>query len=198
MRLNTQAELIESLEADLKAAKAMSKSGEERHEIARLREETRGQGQRLEDEARGHHAAAGDVDEQQRKLAKLRGSETETLRLKAISDKDRSSIDALEREIAQLRESADASKRAQEGRRGAERTAHAELEAKLKERENSVNAAHGHRQRARSHDQEAERSGRDVEAQVSVPVGRRSRRLQGRRREISRTPRHGLAVLQRV
>jgi hypothetical protein len=45
-----------------------------------------------------------DVDDLQRKLAKLRGSEGETMRLKAATEKDRSEIDALEREVAQLRE----------------------------------------------------------------------------------------------
>ena len=136
LRLNTQAELIESLEADLKAAKAMSKSGEERHEIARLREELAAKDKDLKTKLGVITQLQSDVDEQQRKLAKLRGSETETLRLKAISDKDRSSIDALEREIAQLREAL--TRQSASGNAAAPNHGSAELEAKLKERENSV------------------------------------------------------------
>src|SRR6185369_7879012 len=45
-----------------------------------------------------------DADDQQRKLGKLRGSESETVRLKALTEKDRTEIDTLQREIAQLRE----------------------------------------------------------------------------------------------
>jgi chromosome segregation ATPase len=129
-RLNTQAELIQSLEADLKTARAMQKSGDEKNqEIERLRKE-------VETKAEVVTQLQADVDEQQRKLAKLRGSESETMRLKALTDKDRSTIDALEREVAQLRETL---MRQSAGRGTAGPSEHqAELEAKLKERESSV------------------------------------------------------------
>src|SRR5690606_2956518 len=68
-----------------------------------------------------------DVDEQQRKLAKLRGSESETMRLKAVSEQDKSTIDALQREIAQLREAL--------ARKAAEGTAEDE---RIKERDRTI------------------------------------------------------------
>ena len=97
-RLNTQAELIQSLETELKAARQAHKSDDERNqELEQLRAEVETKNQiivKLQE----------DTDEQQKKLAKLRGSESETMRLKALKDKDRSEIDALQREVAQLRE----------------------------------------------------------------------------------------------
>ncbi len=130
-RLNTQAELIQSLEADLKKARLSHKPGDDKsHEIERLTKE-------LETKNQVIAALEADTDEQQRKLAKLRGSESETVRLKALTEKDRSEIETLQREIAQLREalarqsSAAAAAAAASGN-------NAELEAKLKERENSV------------------------------------------------------------
>jgi chromosome segregation ATPase len=82
-----------------------------------------------------------DLDEQQRRLAKLRGSESETMRLKAISEKDRGAIDALEREIAQLREALARHTGQKNGAGGA--PAGGDLEAKLKDRESSVNKLMG-------------------------------------------------------
>jgi chromosome segregation ATPase len=127
-RLNTQAELIQQLESDLKVARATQKSGDEKNqEIERLHKE-------LEQKTQIVTQMQADVDDQQRKLAKLRGSESETMRLKAISEKDRSSIDELEREVAQLREALQ-----RQGANGAAGSGSgAELEAKLKERETSV------------------------------------------------------------
>jgi chromosome segregation ATPase len=103
-RLNTQAEIIQSLEADLKTARLQHKAekpdkGDDgrAQEIERLAKELETKNQvilRLE----------ADIDEQQRKLAKLRGSEGETTRLKALTEKDRSEIDSLQREVVQLRE----------------------------------------------------------------------------------------------
>jgi chromosome segregation ATPase len=124
--LNTQAELIQALEADLKGARATQKSGNDKNqEVERLHKE-------LETRTQVITQLQADVDDLQRKLAKLRGSEGETLRLKAITEKDRSAMDAMEREIGQLRDAL--------SRQGAPAQAGdtAELEAKLKERENSL------------------------------------------------------------
>jgi len=126
-RLNAQAEVIQTLENDLKAARAMAKSGDEKnHEIERLHKE-------LELKTKAFAQLEADADEQQRKLAKLRGSESETMRLKAVSEKDRSSIDALEREIAQLREAL-----ARQSSGSGAGASSAELESKLRDREQSV------------------------------------------------------------
>jgi chromosome segregation ATPase len=128
-RLNTQAELIQSLEADLKAARMSQKAGNEQHdELERLTQELLSKNeivQRLQ----------ADVDDQQRKLSKLRGSESETMRLKALTEKDRSEIDALQREVSQLR---DALTRQAAGAASPASGNNAELESKLKERETSV------------------------------------------------------------
>jgi predicted RNase H-like nuclease (RuvC/YqgF family) len=104
-RLNTQAEIIQTLEADLKTARLQQKAEKpdnksddgRQHEIEQLAKELETKNQviaRLE----------ADIDDQQRKLAKLRGSEGETTRLKALTEKDRTEIDTLQREVAQLRE----------------------------------------------------------------------------------------------
>ena len=84
---------------------------------------------------RSSRSSQADDDEQQRKLAKLRGSESETVRLKALTEKDRGEIDALQREITQLRE---ALARQSASAASAASGNNADLEAKLKERENSV------------------------------------------------------------
>jgi chromosome segregation ATPase len=125
-RLNTQAELIQSLEADLKTARLSHKAGDDKQqEIERLAKELEAKNQIID-------RLQADADEQQRKLSKLRGSESETMRLKALTEKDRSEIDALQREVTQLRETlARQSVAPASGN-------NSELEAKLKERENSV------------------------------------------------------------
>jgi chromosome segregation ATPase len=128
-RLNTQAELIQSLEADLKTAKLAHKVGDDRHhEIERLTKE-------LETKNQVIAALEADTDDQQRKLSKLRGTESETMRLRALTEKDRSEIDALQREVTQLRE---ALARQSAAAAAAATGNNAELEAKLKERENSL------------------------------------------------------------
>jgi chromosome segregation ATPase len=105
----------------------MAKSGDEKnHEIERLHKE-------LETKTKVLSQLQTDADDQQRKLAKLRGSESETMRLKAMTEKDRSEIDALEREVAQLREAL--SRQAAGSGAGAPS---AELESKLRDREQSV------------------------------------------------------------
>ncbi len=135
-RLNTQAEIIQSLEADLKTARLAQKqkAGEEqKQEIERLSTEMQRLSQELEAKNQIIERLQADADEQQRKLSKLRGSESETMRLKAITEKDRSEIDALQREVAQLRDAL-----ARAGEVAAASGNNAELEAKLKERESSV------------------------------------------------------------
>jgi chromosome segregation ATPase len=128
-RLNTQAELIQTLEADLKKTRLAHKAGDDKSpDIERLTQELEAKSQLIE-------RLQADSDEQQRKLSKLRGSESETVRLKALTDKDRSEIETLQREIAQLREAL-----AQQASAGAAAASsgNAGLEAKLKEREQSV------------------------------------------------------------
>jgi chromosome segregation ATPase len=128
-RLNTQAELIQSLEADLKTARLSHKPGGDQHEeLERLTTELEAKNQVIAN-------LQADDDERQRKLSKLRGTETETMRLKALTEKDRGEIDALQREITQLRE---ALARQTAAAAAAANGKSAELEAKLKERENSV------------------------------------------------------------
>jgi chromosome segregation ATPase len=128
-RLNTQAELIQSLEADLKTARLSHKPGSnEQEELERVTKELEAKNQIIA-------KLQADDDEQQRKLAKLRGTESETVRLKALTDKGRGEIDALQREIAELRE---ALARQSAAAASAASSNSAELEAKLKERESSV------------------------------------------------------------
>src|SRR5690606_24206130 len=123
-RLNTQAELIQSLEADLKAARQQQRSTSEKdQEIERLQAE-------LASKTEIVGRLQADVDEQQRKLAKLRGSESETMRLKTIADQDKTTIDALQREIAQLREAL--------ARNGNGAAAPADTDERLKERDRTI------------------------------------------------------------
>ena len=96
-RLETQAELIQSLEDELKTAKAFKRDADDKDdEVSQLQEE-------LETKNAIVARLQSDLDEQQRKLAKLRGSDGETMRLKAVTEQDKSKIDVLERENAELR-----------------------------------------------------------------------------------------------
>jgi chromosome segregation ATPase len=96
-RLATQAELIQSLEDEVKAAKSFKLDAESKDsELAQLQEE-------LETKNTIIARLQSDIEDQQRKLAKLRGSDSETLRLKALTEKDRAKIDVLERENTELR-----------------------------------------------------------------------------------------------
>jgi chromosome segregation ATPase len=127
-RLNTQVEIIQTLENDLKAAKAMQHS---RDNQATALEELRNElVTRNEIIAR----LEADADDQQRKLSKLRGSESETMRLKSIEEKDKSLIDALQREISQLREAL--ARRDQEG--ASNDGTQGDLSGKIKERDSSI------------------------------------------------------------
>jgi chromosome segregation ATPase len=113
----------------LKTARLAQKAGGDEHvEVERLTKELEAKNQIIT-------KLQTDDEEQRRKLSKLRGTESETLRLKAATEKDRGEIEALQREIAQLRDAlaqqtADAAAAASNNNAG--------LEAKLKERESSV------------------------------------------------------------
>ena len=128
-RLNTQAEIIQSLEGELKNARLAHHKGDDdaSKQIERLRTELETKNQiiaRLQE----------DTDEQQRKLGKLRGSESETMRLKAMTEKDRGEIDALQREISTLREAL----ARQNAAAAASGSDNPELAAMLKERDQTV------------------------------------------------------------
>ena len=127
-RLNTQVEIIQTLESELKAAKAMHQTRD--RQTAELEQA------RKELEARNEIVARleADADEQQRKFAKLRGSESETVRLRALEEKDRDLIDALQREISQLRDAL--SRQAETPAAGG--GAQGDLANKLKERDGSI------------------------------------------------------------
>jgi chromosome segregation ATPase len=129
-RLNTQVEVIQTLENDLKVAKASHQSRDSATtELEELRKELAAKNELIT-------KLENDAGEQQRKLSKLRGSESETMRLKAIEEKDKSLIDALEREVAQLREALKRQDSAPAGSDGAEL---GDLSAKLRERDGSIN-----------------------------------------------------------
>jgi chromosome segregation ATPase len=126
-RLNTQADLIQSLEADLKATRLAHKPSDDKAaEVERLTKELATKNQAIE-------RLEADIDNQQRKIGKLRGSESETQRLKALTEKDRGEIDTLQREVVQLRETV-----ARQAAEAATSANTAELEAKVKEREQSI------------------------------------------------------------
>ena len=123
-RLSTQAELIQSLEDEIKTAKAYKRSAEEKDgEVAQLHDE-------LETKNTIIARLQSDLDDQQRKLAKLRGSDSETMRLKALTEKDRSKIDVLERENAELRAMIESAEQAQTA--GGELTDEREMELQAK------------------------------------------------------------------
>ena len=180
-RLNTQAELIQSLEADLKAARLTQKSGESKigktQQVEKLTKELQTQEELIQSleselkaarlsqkategkagktqevekltkelEARNQTIAELQVfaDEQQKKVARLRSSESETLRLKAITEKGRDEIDALTTEVTQLREALSVApspdeKSELEAKVAAAEARVAAAETRLKEREGSV------------------------------------------------------------
>jgi len=128
-RLDSQAELIQSLEDELKASKGMKRDLKTKSsELEKVQAE-------LETKNEIVTRLQSDVDDQQKKLARLRGSDSETMRLKAGAEKDRTTLDAMEREIAQLR---DALTRQAEGGDAPNIENDQELQTKLKEREDSV------------------------------------------------------------
>lgn len=96
-RLNLQAEIVRNLEDELKDTRSLKQADAAKtSELERLSEA-------LEAKARVIEQFQQDADEQQRKLAKLRGSESETLRLKVLSEKNQGLVDSLQRENARLR-----------------------------------------------------------------------------------------------
>jgi chromosome segregation ATPase len=134
-RLNTQAELIQSLEADLKAARLAQKSTEAKEAKSGKTQEVEKLAKELE--AKNQTIAELQVyaDEQQKKLARLRTSESETMRLKALNEKERGEIEVLQTEVTQLREALDGASEKATAQFAAKVSA---LESKLKEREGSI------------------------------------------------------------
>jgi chromosome segregation ATPase len=127
-RLNTQVDIIQTLENDLKAAKAMQHA---RNDLSSELEDLR---KELDAKSEIIARLEADADEQQRKLAKLRGSEGETMRLKAMEEKDKGLIDTLQREITQLRETLSR----QSESPGSGGTKPNDMADKLKERDGSI------------------------------------------------------------
>ncbi len=131
-RLDTQAELIQSLEDELKTAKAFSRDVEEKDsEVSQLQEE-------LETKNAIIARLQSDLDEQQRKLAKLRGSDGETMRLKAVTEQDKSRIDVLERENTELRAMIESAEQANAGGGAMTDERETELQARIAELTESV------------------------------------------------------------
>ena len=136
----TQAELIQALESELKATRLSLKAAESKAAEAKAAESKAGKTQEVEKlskelEAKNQTIAELQVyaDEQQKKLSRLRTSESETMRLKAVTEKDRGAIETLQTEVSQLREALD------EASHNKELEAKiASLEAKVKERDAGV------------------------------------------------------------
>ncbi len=100
-RLATQAELIESLEAELKIAKAGRRAADGEQAEGDESAELRGL---LEKKDAVIAELEKDLEDQSRKISKLRGSENETTRLKSLAENDKVEIEKLKGEITQLRE----------------------------------------------------------------------------------------------
>jgi chromosome segregation ATPase len=131
-RLGTQTELIQSLEDELKTAKAFRRDASEKDiEVTQLQEE-------LETKNAIVARLQSDLDEQQRKLAKLRGSDGETMRLKAVTEQDKSKIDVLERENAELRAMIESAEQSGSGSGEMTDEREIELQAKIAELTESV------------------------------------------------------------
>ena len=96
-RLSTQVEIIDNLESELNAAKATRQTAENRNkEISELKIELVSRNEtitRLE----------ADLDDQQKHLGKLRGSESETMRLRAVKLQDMTLIDELQTQVDALK-----------------------------------------------------------------------------------------------
>jgi chromosome segregation ATPase len=97
-RLEAQGKLIETLEKDLANARASRQSAENQaREIAELKSA-------LEKKDASIERLKADLDLQQKQLGKLRGTESETQRLKAVQERDHDLIGELEKEIKDLNE----------------------------------------------------------------------------------------------
>jgi len=121
-RLDAQVQVIENLENELSAVKASRQSAENQNrELNELKATL---------EIRNETIAKleADLDDQQKQLGKLRGSESETMRLKAVQMKDQTLIDELQAEIDGLRaELAQQQKIAEGGAESAATAATAEI-----------------------------------------------------------------------
>jgi len=96
-RLNSQVDVIESLESELNTAKATTRPADNYDiEIAELKAAIEARNQTIKQ-------LQTDLGFQQEQLAKLRGSESETMRLETVQEEDQSLIDELRAEIASLK-----------------------------------------------------------------------------------------------
>lgn len=96
-RLKAQVELIDNLESELNAAKAARQTAENQNkEISELKA-------MIEQRNETIVKLEADIDEQQMQLGKLRGSESETMRLKAGQIRDQTLIDELQMEVDTLK-----------------------------------------------------------------------------------------------
>lgn len=101
-RVRTQVELIESLESELKTIKLTSPahdSGAGAEEIERLRAQLDDQQAEIGRKNSAIEALEADIDGLQIKLGKLRGSESETMRLRVVQEQDQNTIVELEQEL---------------------------------------------------------------------------------------------------
>jgi len=97
-RLEAQAKLIETLEKDLANVRASRQSAENQtRELDELKASLGIKDATIE-------RLKADLDDQQKQLGKLRGSESETVRLKAVQERDHDLIGELEKEIKDLNE----------------------------------------------------------------------------------------------
>lgn len=99
-RVEAQIELIQTLEEELKTAKAMQQvRADYGAEVERLRGEVQRLEQELDAKSKIVERLENDADEQQRKLAQLRRSESETLRLKTQIKEQEATIASLTQEV---------------------------------------------------------------------------------------------------
>jgi chromosome segregation ATPase len=128
-RLNAQVEIIENLESELNAAKAARQTTENQHkELAELKT-------MLETRNATIAKLEAALDDQQKQLGKLRGSESETLRLKAVQEQDQSMIDDLQLRVDSL--TAELLKQQKLAEGGAENAAQASG-AEIRKRESQI------------------------------------------------------------
>src|SRR5690606_8318321 len=99
-RIEAQVEIIQTLEDELKTAKAMQQvRADYGAEVERLRAEVTKLRSELDAKNKIVERLENDADEQQRKLAKLRGTESETLRLKTQLKEQEAAIATLTEEV---------------------------------------------------------------------------------------------------
>ncbi|HEX6993792.1 MAG TPA: hypothetical protein VF339_06555 [Gammaproteobacteria bacterium] len=99
-RVEAQIEIIQTLEEELKTAKAMQQvRADYGAEVERLRSEVARLTEELEAKTKIVERLENDSDEQQRKLAKLRLTESETLRLKTQIKEQEAAIASLTEEV---------------------------------------------------------------------------------------------------